>query len=313
MKKLFNLIIIPIIILNLTGCNKEKEEVETPIDVNSYYNNYVKTNKEADIYAKCTETNCESEFNKIGKIKENVELTLDGITDEYFKIINLDTEYYIKYSDVDKIDTLTEKKHRYKNYIIWNQNVVTNNTTKFYDENGNIIFTLNKSFDLPIFIKDDINKKYYVEYDNELLYITGDDVKEIKNNNNTELKNTGGIAVLNYHFIYKPEESAKCNEILCISKSQFGEHLSYIKNNNYFTPTMKELEMYMDGILQLPKSVFIRLIPSAPASSQAFAIDTISVTFGESLIITGLVVTFLTAFTTSAALSGFVPKLIPPP
>ena len=57
----------------------------------------------------------------------------------------------------------------------------------------------------------------------------------------------------------------------------------------------------------------MRLIPSAPASSQDFAMLTISVTLGESFMITGFFVTALTALVTSAAARGSVPKLIPPP
>ena len=63
----------------------------------------------------------------------------------------------------------------------------------------------------------------------------------------------------------------------------------------------------------MPSRVFMRLIPSAPASSQAFAMLTISVTLGESFMITGFLVTALTALVTSAAARGSVPKLIPPP
>ena len=65
--------------------------------------------------------------------------------------------------------------------------------------------------------------------------------------------------------------------------------------------------------MRIPSMVLIRLMPSAPASSQALAMDTMSVTLGESLIITGFLVTALTARVTSAAASGWVPKLIPPP
>ena len=65
--------------------------------------------------------------------------------------------------------------------------------------------------------------------------------------------------------------------------------------------------------MRMPSMVLMRLMPSAPASSQAFAMDTMSVTLGESLTNTGLVVTAFTALTTSAADSGQVPKLMPPP
>ena len=54
----------------------------------------------------------------------------------------------------------------------------------------------------------------------------------------------------------------------------------------------------------MPSNVFIRHRPSAPASSAAQAIFTISVTFGVSLTYSGLVTTSFTAFTTSATDSG---------
>ena len=64
---------------------------------------------------------------------------------------------------------------------------------------------------------------------------------------------------------------------------------------------------------RMPSMVLIRLIPSAPASSQDLAMDTMSVTLGESLMMTGFLVTAFTARVTSAAAQGSVPKLIPPP
>ena len=63
----------------------------------------------------------------------------------------------------------------------------------------------------------------------------------------------------------------------------------------------------------MPSNVFIRLTASAPPLSQAFAISVMSVTFGESLIIIGFVVTDLTALVTSSAADAFVPNAIPPP
>ncbi len=255
MKKIINLMII---LMVLSGCgNKKNIEEQNKIDTSEYYNTYVKTNKEAIIYEKCTEENCSSEYKEIGKINQNFELSLDGIFDEYFKINNLDNEYYIKYTDVDKIDNLTDINNRYEKYIPWNKNIITKEITRFYDENNQNIITINKSYNLPIIIDDSQNNKYYVKFINRLLYIPKDDVIEIKENENTTEKNIEGIAVLNYHFIFKPEEATKCNEILCVSEKQFSEHLQFIKDNNYFTPTMKELEMYMDGKLQLPKSVVI--------------------------------------------------------
>ena len=64
--------------------------------------------------------------------------------------------------------------------------------------------------------------------------------------------------------------------------------------------------------IRMPSIVLIRQMPSAPASSHARAIETMSVTLGESLMKTGFVVTALTARVTSAAASADVPNDMPP-
>ena len=65
--------------------------------------------------------------------------------------------------------------------------------------------------------------------------------------------------------------------------------------------------------MRMPMRVLMRLRPSAPASSQALAMEVMSVTFGESLTMTGFLTASLTARVTAAAALGSVPKLMPPP
>lgn len=254
------IIIISIIIILLVGIgyikynyiqNNNNLKKESLIkEINNHYNKFVKTNKETKLYNENNEV--------VGTIGNNVELSLDNEnisdTTKYFKVITFDDSYYIKYQDVDKIDKLSEVSDRYKNYIVFNENIVTNDKTLFYDDNDNLIYSFNKSYNLPIIIKD--TDKYGVEFNNRLLYVKKDDVKEINKNNNTDKKNSSGIPVLNYHFAY--EEDNPCYEEICHSSKQIKEHFSYIKDNNFFTPTMNELEMYIDKKVQLPqKSVVI--------------------------------------------------------
>ena len=52
--------------------------------------------------------------------------------------------------------------------------------------------------------------------------------------------------------------------------------------------------------------------PSAPPASTAFAISVISVTFGESFMITGCAATFFTSLVILSAIDGFCPNAIPP-
>lgn len=254
---IFVIIVIFLVLLGIicffnTNVNNKKvnDKENLILDISSHYNKYVKTNKETLLY--------DLQYNVVGKIGENVELTLDdedNFDNKYFKIISLDNEYFVEYDAVDKIDNLVNFDDRYKKYIVFNSNIVTKDITPFYDENGNLVYQINHSFDFPIIILD--NDRYGVEYANQLLYVHKEDVKYEKENFNTDESNSDGIPVLNYHFVYEDGDTS-CNEEICHSSTQINTHFSYIKDNDFFTPTMKELEMYIDGKLQLPqKSVVI--------------------------------------------------------
>lgn len=229
--------------------------IDNTKEIEKHYNEFVKTNKEAILYNEKEE--------EIGKIGKDVELTLNNINidkdTKYFSIKDLEG-YYIKYEDVDKIDKLTDIDQRYKEYIPFNQNIVTNDTTNFYDENDNLIYSLKKELSLPIIIKED--DKYGVEYNNRLLYVKTEDVKEVVDNHNTDKTNSTGVAVLNYHAFYDENDAearANCNTSICHSRKQFKSQLDLIKEKDMLTLKMKEVEMYIDGKIRLPKSVLITI------------------------------------------------------
>jgi len=257
------LIIISIIAIIAYKKNEEEKirlsQEQKQQEISSHYNNYVVTNKETDLY----KLN-DKKYEKVGKIGNEQELTLEvqKITyqSKYLKISSFEEDYYIYYKDVDTIEELSEHNQRYKKYIVFNKNVITKDITNFYDEDKNLIYMLPETFDLPIIV----NKKdiYGVEFNNRLMYIKKEDVREIKNNSNTTKSNTKGIAVLNYHFFYDTSisgDAAKCNQSICLSTINLKKHLEYINNNNIFTPSMEELEMYIDGYIQLPKSVVLTI------------------------------------------------------
>lgn len=242
--------------------NKKEEgnnNVQVLENIKSHYNQYVVTNKEARIY----ELNNNS-YNEVGVISKNIELELLDINiDEntkYFQINMEELKYYIYYEDVDVTNNITTVSNRYKNYIVFNKSIITNDITNFYDENNNLVYKLSKSYTLPIIIMD--KDKYGVEFNNRLLYIKSEDIKEVIDSNNTDLSNSSGVGVLNYHAFYdesNAEEKANCTTEICHSKEQFKTHLDYFKENNILTITTNELEMYIDGKLQLPKSVLITI------------------------------------------------------
>lgn len=235
--------------------NNIKKEQEIINNISNHYNEYVITNKESNLY------NSNEEI--IGVIGNNVSLSLEDT------LINKDTKYfkvkdfedtYIEYNDVEKIGSLITYDDRYKNYIVFNENIITKDITSFYDKDNNLIYKFNNSFNLPIIIKDD--NKYGVEFNNRLLYVNSDDVVETKYNYNTSLSNSSGVGVFNYHAFYdetNAEERRNCNTAICHSKAQFKTHLDYFKEHNLLTLKIEELEYYIDGKIQLPKSILITI------------------------------------------------------
>lgn len=234
----------------------KQEELKN--NILNHYNKYVKTEDTVYLY-----TLVDNEFIKNGSIGKDQILELKDLDityeNTYFPLEKFDG-YFIYYEDVIKIDEFEELDKRYKNYIPYNENIVTNEITNFYDVSDNLVYSFNESFDLPIIIKEE--DKYGIEYNNRLLYVKSEDVKELRENNNTDLQNTDSIAVLNYHFFYDSSlesERKNCNQTICLSTQMFRTHLDYIKNNNIFTPTLEEFEMYLDEKIQLPKSVVITI------------------------------------------------------
>ncbi len=222
-------------------------------EVESHYSHLVRTNKDATLYKKVG-----SNYTVYGTLyKDNVISVLKEEVDENTKYFhNEDLDVYISYMDVDpnKIEMVNDD--RYKKYIPFNENIVTKDEYIIYHEDGNKYYKMGESGEYPIIIK--MTDKYYFEYDDELVYVMKDDVKETKKAENTKAKATTSIPVLNYHHIYDPKERT-CNQSICMTMAKFREHIQYLKKNNILDLTMKEFEMFMNNQIRLPKSVLLTL------------------------------------------------------
>ncbi|MBP5683651.1 MAG: polysaccharide deacetylase family protein, partial [Bacilli bacterium] len=166
-----------------------------------------------------------------------------------------DSDKYIYYTNVSVSDEVLVDNQRYKKYIPFNENIVTKDTYTIYHQDGSKFYTLSEKAEYPIIIKED--NAYYVEFNNELVYILKEDVEEIKENQNTDLIPVSSIPVLNYHFIYDPKVT-ECNQRICMTTDLFTEHVKYLKSN-YFDLTMKEFELFMNNKIRLPESVLVTL------------------------------------------------------
>ena len=121
----------------------------------------------------------DGKYKIIGKISavEILNLKEEKITykTKYFYIPQLDL--YISYKDVSKSDTVVSKDQRYKNYVLFNENIVTKDNVRLY-RGDKLVYTLNDSISKPIIMKDD--NGYYIEYYNEMLFVSKDDVEKVE-------------------------------------------------------------------------------------------------------------------------------------
>lgn len=222
-------------------------------DIKNSYNSFVVTTNDAKIYKLVN-----GEYVEAGTISNGVELNLKSkdikdYKDVYFELQNI--AYFIKYTDVKVIDSLSTDQ-RYKKYIPFNENVVSSCSTFLYDDRGRK-YTINEGLSLPILIKD--GNRYYVDYDNKLLYLEKSDSVSIEASINTSVKPASKISVIAYHYTYDSSAGEKClSTIICHDVSQIKSQFNYLNENEYYTTTLKELELFLNGKIRLPvKSVTV--------------------------------------------------------
>ena len=256
------IIIIAIIIFTIFKNEQAKKEEQKRLarlqkEILSHYSSLVKTNKEATLY--------DQAYKEVGNVSKDEVLSLAeqkiDYETKYFKITSLDDTYYIKYEDVLPTKKENAINERYKNYIPFNESIITTNDTKFYDDNDKLVYSIKKSQTLPIYIKYS-NELYGVVYNDKLLKLKKESIKDIINNKNSDLTKTTSIAVLNYHFFYDSDEWKErqdCNQEICVSTKLLKQHIDYIKDNHIFTPTMSEYELFLHNKINLPKSVLITI------------------------------------------------------
>lgn len=248
---LFSILITIVLMITSLIFVKHYFNKENTIDANVNFSDNVITKEEIKIYSLENESYIES-----GIIGKNVELSLEKQNNDYFKIKDFDN-YYIKYKNVDGISDRKIYDNRYKEYIPFNFNVETKDSTIFYDSDNNMIYTFNEGYSLPLIIKE--TDRYGVEFNNRLLYIKKEE-SELVEHHNTDLHNSSGVGVLNYHAFYdENDQNDSCTTVICHSKSQFTSQLDFLKDNNILTLKMKELEDYIDGKINLPRSVLITI------------------------------------------------------
>lgn len=273
LKLLIGLLFVIAIVLGLVIINEHNRKINHKIfveeqnkiviaNIKSHYSNLVEIVTKTPLYVKKGDKMVKKGF--IGQ-QEKVALAetkIDKIalTTLYFKLKDFD--YYVYYQAVEPTAELLIKSDRYKNYLLFNENIVTKEKTSFY-RGDSLVYVIDDSLDLPIIMKDD--NGFYVEYLGEMLLVKKEDVQTTHPASNTDLEEANQIPVTVYHFIYL-EGDKTCNEIICHPESQIKEHFNYLKENNFFTLNTTELRLYLENKLRLPKkSILITIDDGARA------------------------------------------------
>ena len=263
-KKIFVISIIVLIILllgggiyffkdNIKGFIKT-EKKEEKINYLDYFYESIETDNNKKLY-KLDNNN----FTEIGELSSNVILSLekDEYLDKgYFKI--KDSDYYIDYKDIKENTNVEEIDNSWKNYIPFNESIKSDKIKLYLEDK--LIYSLNEEMTLPIIYK--YNDSYGVVYKDRIYKVLKNEVDVIENNN-TDLKHTSGISALVYHATYdhtNNDEKIRCkdaNSVICLSDTQFDEQMKYLRDNNFYTATMKDLELFIDGVVQLPEKTVV--------------------------------------------------------
>jgi len=234
MKKL--LITFPILLVLVIILTYYLKTTHTIKEIKNKYNDYVITNKETNIF--------DEQKNIIGTIDENIYLELENKKiskkDKYFKI--KDTNYYIYYEDINK----TEKKETsIKDYYVNIKSIKTNNPTELYQDNKKI--TINSELEFNAIKQDETY--YYVSFLNQILKIKKENIQE----KDLELQGISNyISIINYNNV-----SETCDTNDCITPDTLKEQLNYLKENNYYTITTEDLNLWVNDQINLKEKAIL--------------------------------------------------------
>ena len=201
---------------------------------NLYENNFyeqVNIIKETKLYDK--------NQNSIGIIHPNTVINLEKKQDKKYKIKNY--EYFIDYHNLKKIETNINNE-----LLVFNQNIITNDKFNLY-QNNEIKIEIYLSMEFPIYQISD--STYTISFLNQYYEIKKEDVKEIKENINSNEEYATYIPVLyfvnivNDHYYNESLREDKYKEIINYLNSQ---NLNYIDINTY--------NLWIKGYINLPKN-----------------------------------------------------------
>lgn len=243
-KYIFIIMLIALIMLIVSGVvlyvNYCDEKLLT--NIKKHYGNQVIMVNDAKLY--------DHNEKVIGKVSKGFTFILDNkkinkSSEQYFKVKN--TNYYIYYNDVKKVDKKIEDNFSNK-YLVFNKNVVSKKTV-FYKDNKKVL-ELKEKLNLPLEYMDD--NYYYVSYLDKVMQVKKDESVSLNDNNNTSVNEASYISVINYDTI------DNCTKDICVSVDNVRNQLNYLKEQGFSSISVDEYKLWLAGKIRLKeKSILL--------------------------------------------------------
>lgn len=217
------------------------------IDVQAKYGAQVKIQTTTPVYKKVHD-----EYKELGKIEKGQILSLadkskQNMKGKYFRL--KDEDYYIPANYVTPVDI--HVKEQQVHYVPFNESLTTQQEYHIIDKENKKIASMNSSAVYPIYVKEE--KRYGVMIHNQIVYIAKSDITDIKDVQNTRMKTADSIPVFMYHYFYSKANNELGKNGNYVEVNDFEEQLQYLKNHDYVSVSMEEIENFLDGKVRLPK------------------------------------------------------------
>lgn len=229
----------------LSGCSEK-------IDVSAHYGEFVQSEEELTIYERVEGD--EEAYAIIAKAPAHSILSLaeeakQDMQQSYFQL--KDAKYYIEAEKVQPTSEQPNDPSMPSYYLPFAQELVTQDSYTLYDDGGAVAAQVLHANTYPIYIKEE--DAYGVCIDEQLFYIKQQDVKDIQDKEIEAEEIAKEIPVLMYHEFYSEAQGEERRNTNLVEKEEFHEQLQYLKDAAFTTVTMKDLDLFMDEKIQLPR------------------------------------------------------------
>ena len=217
---------------------------------------YIKTSANTELF--------DENHNALGLLGENQTFMILDIIDAQFLRL-ADFPFYVRY---DQVEVATELQPTepidldLSRYLAFEQMISQDTPIHFYHLDRTFAFSLNQlDIDLNIYMQSE--NHFYVNYFGAYFLVKKDGVSLV--NNPYVLPETTHIPVLMYHFFCDSAQEVECRDGNWLERDHFEEHMQYLRDNNFTTLRMIDLERFLNGDVRLPElSVVITIDDAHP-------------------------------------------------